>query len=75
MAQKLNNHKTGLALGAFFALFALLGLWQKFLDRLLILHKLLPFNLVNAIILVVVASAAGYSLGFVFATIWNRIAK
>jgi len=35
----------------------------------------MPFNPVNAVILVVVTFVAGYSVGFVFAAIWNRRAK
>lgn len=90
MAQTLNNSKTGLALGAFFALFH--AVWslavaiipaplQKFLDWVFVLHqlnpvfKLLPFSPVNAVILVVLTFAAGYSVGFVFAAVWNRIEK
>ena len=86
----LNPSKVGLALGAMFAVLhavwsaavALVpGPLQKFLDWVFALHhlkpmySLLPFNLMNAVILVILTFVVGYVVGFVFATIWNKVAK
>ncbi len=90
MTQILNSHKTGLALGTFFAVLhaawslavaVIPGPLQKVLDWIFVLHqlnpiyKLLQFNPVNAVIVVILTFAVGYIIGFVFAAIWNRIAK
>ena len=89
MAQ-LNKNKTGLALGTFIALvhavWSLMAAiipaqFQKFLDWIFTIHHikplyiLLPFNIVNAIILVILTFASGYIFGYVFAAVWNRAAK
>ena len=86
----MNPSKVGLALGAMFAVLhavwsaavALVpGPLQKFLDWVFALHhikpmySLLPFNLMNAVILVILTFVVGYVVGFVFATIWNKVEK
>lgn len=87
---KLDKNKTGLALGTFIALmhaaWSLLiafipGAVQKFLDWIFVLHHikpiytLLPFNIANATILVVLTFVVGYVFGYVFASVWNRANK
>ena len=87
---RLNKNKTGLALGTFIALmhavWSLLvavipAQLQKFLDWAFVLHHikplyvLLPFNIANAILLVVLTFVVGYIFGYVFAAVWNRANK
>ena len=87
---KLDKNKTGLALGTFIAMvhafwLALVAiiptLLQKLIDWIFILHHikpiyvLLPFNIVNAIMLVLMTFIMGYILGYVFALIWNKTTK
>jgi len=87
---KLNNSKTGLVLGLFFAIvhavWALLVLiipanLQNFIDWAFKLHFLEPiytitsFNLVNAVLLLIVTFVCGYVLGWVFAAVWNKLVK
>ncbi len=85
---KLNAGKTALVVGSFvsfmhFVWLAMVwsGLGQAYLDWILGLHqvslsiRVLPFNLTNAVILLVVTFVAGYLMGWVFACIWNRLIK
>ena len=87
---RLNKNKTGLALGIFIALMhAVWSLFvavvpaqlQKFLDWVFVLHHikpiyvLLPFNIANAVLLIVLTFVVGYIFGYVFATVWNRTNK
>lgn len=80
----LNQHKTGLALGALMGLWhgvwsvlMALGLAQPFITWVMGLHMIqesftvLPFSFVTAIELVVFASIVGYIVGWVFAWLWN----
>lgn len=83
---KLEAKKTGLVFGCFLALFHLVwsiailitqtGV-QGFIDWILGLHRItmpftiLPFNLMSAILLVVVTFVVGYIMGYVFAALWN----
>ncbi len=82
----LDKNKTGLALGTFsgalHAIWSLLvavipGQLQGYLDWVTGLHSLKPifminpFNLSNAIMLVIMAFVMGYVIGFVFAYVWN----
>jgi len=87
---KLDKKKTALALGTFLALFhAFWSLMvafipiqlQKFIDWMFVLHHikplyaLLPFNILNAIMLVAMTFVVGYAFGYVFAFIWNKTNK
>ncbi len=85
---KLKAHETGLALGtmvaALHAVWSLLvwaGLAKPFMDWILMLHfltnpyRVLPFDLVSSLTLIVVTFVVGYLFGWVFANIWNRVAK
>ena len=87
---RLNKNKTGLALGTFIALMhAVWSLFvavipaqlQNFLDWIFVLHHikpmyvLLPFNIANAILLVVLTFVVGYVFGYGFAAVWNRANK
>lgn len=81
---KLDPQKTGLVLGSLAALMHLLwslmvamGLAQWWMDWVLSLHFLnnpytvKPFDIVTAMILVVVTGIVGFAVGWVFSTIWN----
>jgi len=87
---KLDKNKTGLVLGLFFAIvhavWAVLvlvipGNLQNFIDWAFNLHFLEPvytitsFNLVNAILLLIVTFVCGYVLGWIFAAVWNKLVK
>jgi len=86
MVDKLNNNQIGLIAGIFFALMhavwaffvaVMPGLLQQFIDWIFVLHSIEPvwvitsFNLLNAILLIVLTFVIGYVLGWVFAAIWN----
>lgn len=84
----LNKNKTGLVLGILFAICHLLwslavlaGVAQKFLTWIFSMHMLnnvftvTSFNAVNALVLLVVTFITGYVTGWVFALLWNWIAK
>ncbi len=81
---KLDPQKTGLVLGSFFgvmhllwSLMVALGFAQNYMDWIFSLHFLdnpfsvNAFDLITAIILLVVASIAGFIFGWIFATVWN----
>jgi hypothetical protein len=81
-----NVHKTGLAIVAFvglvhlvWSLLVAVGLaqpWINFISQLHFIqadHTIMPFQLLTALELVVVASVVGYILGSVLAKIWNRV--
>ena len=83
---RLDKNKTGLALGTFIALVhavwsliiaVIPAQLQNFLDWVFVLHRikpmyvLLPFNIANAVMLVVLTFVVGYALGYVFAAVWN----
>ncbi|MDD5192467.1 MAG: DUF5676 family membrane protein [Candidatus Nanoarchaeia archaeon] len=87
---KLDKCKIGLIVGIFFAVvhavWAILvgvipGVLQNFLDWIFNLHFLEPvwiltsFNLLNAVMLVIITFICGYIIGWVFALIWNCLAK
>ena len=80
-AEKLNPHRVGIVLGGLYGLWhltwsllVLVGLAKPFLDFILSLHFLqvtytvAPFNALKALGLIVVTSA----LGYVLAWLWNR---
>ena len=88
MKGKLHPNTTGLLFGAFFGLWHLVwallvasDLAQGFLDWMYSIHFLenpffvAPFDLMTAVTLVVVTSFVGYMVGWVFASLWNTIAK
>jgi len=85
---KLSETKTALVVGTFaglmhavWSLLVFLGLAEPYLNWILGLHflsnpyVLAPFSFRTAIFLVVFTFVIGYLLGFVFATIWNRLHK
>ena len=84
----INAQKVGLTLGAMFGLAHLLwslvvalGLAQSLINWILKVHMLeashtvLPFSLSSAVTLVVVKSLIGFVVGYVFATIWDKVQK
>lgn len=84
----LSKCQLGLALGVFVALmhaaWALLvaaGVGQGILDWIFPMHFLnsvytiLDFNLLNALILIIMAFVGGYVMGWVFAAIYNIVKK
>jgi len=88
MAEKLNKNKTGLSLGIFIALIHALwavlvaiGVAESMLDWVFPMHfignvfSINAFSIVNALILIVCGFVGGYVMGWVFALIWNWVAK
>jgi hypothetical protein len=88
MVDKLSGNKLGLALGLFFALIHLVwslivlsGVAQALLDWVYSLHFLtIPivvgsFDIVKALLLIIMAFVGGFILGWIFAAIWNWSAK
>jgi len=82
----LNKNKVGLALGCFGALLHIVWSFfvavtpsgvQSFYNWILALHHLsvpiqiMPFRLMNAVLLVIVVFILWYILGWVFASVWN----
>ncbi len=85
---KLKESSTALVVGTFVAvlhaiwsLMVFVGFVETYLDWILGLHfltnpyQVLPFNFVNAAILIGFTFVAGYAFGWVFATIWNKLHK
>ncbi len=85
---KLVEHNIGLVVGAFagtmhllWSLLVAFDYAEAFMDWILGLHflnnpyQVQPFNLTNALMLVVVTSVIGYAVGWVFATIWNIVGQ
>ena len=87
---KLNKNQVGLIVGVFFAVihavWALVvavipSALQAFLNWVFGLHFLVPiyvltsFDILNAVLLVVVTFVCGYIFGWVFAAIWDWLAK
>ena len=86
--KELDTGKTALIVGSFAGLMHLvwsavvaLGFGQVWLDFILNLHFLnnpftvSTFDVTRAVLLVVVTFAVGYAVGWVFATIWNKLLK
>lgn len=86
--KKINPNEAGLALGGVMGLWhavwsamVFLGIAKPFYDFILGLHfialsfKILAFNLMTAVTLVVVTAIIGYLVGFVFAVVWNSVRK
>lgn len=85
---KLNPHKTGLTLGGLFALLhagwsalVAFGFAQALMNFVFSIHfltnpyRVLGFNLVTALTLVVVTFGVGYVTGWAFAMIWDKLYK
>ncbi len=86
--KKINPNEAGLALGGVMGLWhavwsamVFLGIAKPFYDFILGLHfislsfKILAFNLMTALTLVVVTAIIGYLVGFVFAIVWNSVRR
>lgn len=84
----LNKNKMGLIFGSFlglwhliWSLMVLVGIAQSFYDFIFWLHMIsLPwrvtgFTLVQSASLILVTSAMGYMMGYIFAWIWNEFHK
>ncbi len=84
----LNRNKTGMALGSlaglghvFWSVLVFFGWGQAYLDFIFNLHTLNnplvvgQFNLSRSVLLIIVTAVIGYILGFVFASIWNKVHK
>lgn len=85
---KLNEHKTAMALGLFlggwhfvWSVLVALGFAQMLMNWSFSWHMLSnpfivqPFVLTNALMLIIVTFAVGYVVGYVFATVWNKVHK
>ncbi len=85
---KLNGNKTGSALGALVSIMHLVWLLlvvssmgQWYLDMVFKLHQLnnpfrvMPFNLVNGVLLLIISFVVGYVVGWIFAWVWNYLHK
>ncbi|MBI5152874.1 MAG: hypothetical protein HZA36_00200 [Parcubacteria group bacterium] len=83
---QINTHKLGLVVGGFagivhllWSLFVALGWAGPLLGFILGLHfmshpyMILPFNLLTAVGLIVVASCVGYVAGSIMGMVWNRV--
>jgi hypothetical protein len=83
---KLNTQKTAMTLGIcvslmhfVWLLMVYFGFAQIYLNWIFGLHQVyapitvLPFNLVNALLLLVITFVAGYALGWVFSLVWNGL--
>ena len=84
--QTINPNKAGLVLGtllgAWHFLWVLLvaaGWAQPLIDFIFWLHFIKPvyvvgtFNVLTALLLIVITFSIGYGMGFIFGALWNRI--
>lgn len=84
----LNKNHVGLTVGLFVAFMHLIwaiiiiaGLGQSYLNWIFPLHSIsnvfsvIPFSLTNAIILIIISFVGGYIFGWLFAALYNKIAK
>ena len=84
----MNKNKVGLVLGLFIGLWHVawsvliaFGLAQPLLDFIYKIHSLnvpvtvMPFDLGHSVGLIIITFLVGYLVGYVFATIWNRVHK
>lgn len=84
--REVRPHKFGLVLGLvvsgmhlLWAIAIALGFAQPLLDWIYWLHMLsnpfqvAPFNVVTAGMLVIVTFVVGYAMGWVIATVWNKL--
>jgi hypothetical protein len=85
MAQ-VNPNKVGMVLGVFlgawhllWSIFVAFGWAQPLINFAFSLHFIMPaytvgsFDTVTALMLIVITGAIGYVVGFVVATIWNKV--
>ena len=85
MKDEINKKSMGMFLGKFVALLhivwlllVLLGIAKPLMNWILDLHQIsfaytiMPFNIFNAILLVLVTFGIGYVLGYVLAWFWNK---
>lgn len=83
---KLNKNKVGLALativGGLHVVWSLLiafGWAQSYVDFVFNVHMVKPIVVVNdfnfglAVALIIIATIIGYVVGYIFATVWNRL--
>ncbi|HUL42230.1 MAG TPA: hypothetical protein VLV32_10065 [Burkholderiales bacterium] len=83
--QMINPNKVGLALGALlgglhllWALLVAMGWARPLLDFVFWIHfikpvyQVEPFNVLTALLLIVVTSGTGYAFGFFFGLLWNH---
>ena len=88
MDMSINKNKTGLTFGFLFAFMHLiwsvlvaLGIAQVWLSFVFNIHMIsipavvMPFNLIKAIVLIVITFVAGYIFGWLMAFFWNRCFK
>lgn len=88
MNAQLDRQKVALVTGVFVAgwhliwsFFVLFGLGQTLYDFVLWAHMINleievgPFNLMAAIVLLLMTFVSGYAVGWVFASVWNRLHK
>ncbi len=82
--EQVNSHKIGLVVGGTVAivhvvwsLLVLLGMAKLYLDWIFGLHflniqySINPFDILNALILVIVTGVIGYIVGYIFGWVWN----
>lgn len=86
--KKINPGEAGIALGgllglwhAVWAVLVMIGMAKPLLDFILSLHflsnpyQMMPFNLMTAVLLVIVTAILGYVMGYIFGLLWNSVAK
>ncbi len=82
----MSPNKVGIALGVLLAgwhlawsLLVLVGWAQPLIDFIFWIHfikpiyVIQPFNMITALILIVVTGAVGYVVGAAFAVLWNKV--
>lgn len=85
---KMNVQKTALTLGVFlggvhllWSVLVLIGWAQPLLNFIFWLHMLqnpyqvTGFDITQALLLIIVTFGVGYAVGWVFATLWNKMHK
>ncbi len=86
--KKISAHTSGVVCGVLFgvwhtawAILVMAGLAAPILDWVYGLHflsnpfKIMPFNIVTAVTLVIFTTIVGYVIGWVSAVIWNSLKK
>ena len=84
----INKHKTGITFGflissfhLFWSVLVALGIAQVLLDFIFNIHMLevpitvMPFNIVKALVLIIVTFVVGYIFGWLMAFFWNKCFK
>lgn len=85
---KLNPNKVALTLGLLvggghlvWSVLVALGLAQGLLDFIFSIHmvanpiQVIGFDITKAAMLVAITFAVGYGVGWIFATVWNKVSK